>query len=45
MTFGVGGLGPYANTDDALGSEGIGSFTTRETRTSYSNFVDVRTAA
>ena len=40
----VGGLGPYADTDDALGPEGIGSFTSSESRVSYSEFVQVTTA-
>ena len=40
----VGGLGPYASTDDALGPEGIGSFTSSESRVSYSEFVQVTTA-
>ena len=40
----VGGLGPYASTDEALGPQGIGSFTTSEGRVSYSEFVEVTTA-
>ena len=40
----VGGLGPYTDTDDALGPEGIGSFTSSESRVSYSEFVQVTTA-
>jgi len=40
----VGGLGPYASTDEALGPEGIGSFTTSDGRVSYSQFVEVTTA-